>query len=171
MPKGDSDSLQPFINSRYAVAQLFCLSSFLTYSFLAAIMAGMAIIRDDEAQVSELLHSTPLTASEYTVGKFMGVLVAMVSLELRPLGHPTMLRGPFRLANYFLPVLAFAGPSIWVSAGIAFAVGERTWRPMRVYAVPTGLLMATIFIFIPTRAPGDRSGRAGLAARSRPGGG
>ncbi len=163
IPNGDPGGLQPFMNSRYAVAQLFCLTGFLVYSFFAAIMAGMSIIRDDEAEISELLHSTPLAAREYILGKFAGVmaalagvlvlhvLVAMVCLELRPVTDAATQRGPFRLASYFLPVLAFAGPAIWASAGIAFAVGERTRKPLLVYAVPTALFAATVFIFLPSR--------------------
>lgn len=146
--------VRPFVNSRYAMAQAFGLTGFLFYTFFASIMAGMSVIRDDEANVSDLLHSTPLTPGEYVYGKFCGVVTALgLALALHvllaigwyQLAAPGATLGPFRVANYALPALAFAAPGIWFSAGLAFAVGERTRRPMAVYFVPVATFVVVLF--------------------------
>src|SRR5207244_13079657 len=65
-----------FINSEFALTQLFIFLASLTYVFFVSVAAGMSMIRDDEAKVGELLHSTPLEPSEYVWGKFLALLVA-----------------------------------------------------------------------------------------------
>lgn len=161
IPSGDGDTVgeKLFINSRYAVAQSFGLVSFFVYSFFAAIMAGLATLRDDESRVSELLRSTPLTHGEYVAGKLAGVAAALALalafhlllviclIQLAPGWNPGEVRGPFRLAHFVVPALAFAAPGIWFSAGLAFAVGSRTRQPMAVFAVPTTLFLLTVYVF------------------------
>ncbi len=146
--------VRPFVNSRYAMAQAFGLTGFLFYTFFASIMAGMSVIRDDEANVSDLLHSTPLSPAEYVGGKFCGVVAALglalglhvlLAIGWYQLGAPGATLGPFRIANYAVPALAFAAPGILFSAGLAFAVGERTRRPMAVYFVPVATFVVVLF--------------------------
>jgi hypothetical protein len=117
---GVAGTVRPFVNSQHAMAQLFSLSGFLFYTFFATIMAGMAVIRDDEARISDLLRSTPLTPAEYVLGKFAGVAAALaVALALHlslaigwyQFGGVDAVRGPFRLANYAMPALAFVAPA------------------------------------------------------------
>src|SRR5207342_168561 len=49
-----------YIISEFAISQLLIFMSCLIYVFFASVAAGMSMIRDDEAKVGELLHSTPL---------------------------------------------------------------------------------------------------------------
>ncbi|MEZ5312817.1 MAG: hypothetical protein R2862_03750 [Thermoanaerobaculia bacterium] len=67
IPSGESTVAgeRAFANSPHALAQAFAIGSFFAYTFFAALMAGLALIRDDEAGVGELLHATPLTRFEY----------------------------------------------------------------------------------------------------------
>jgi ABC-2 type transport system permease protein len=161
IPSGDAatGAGRLFINSRYAVAQSLGLVSFFVYSFFAAIMAGLSVLREDEHRISELLRSTPLTRAEHVSGRLAGicaalglalalhVLVAIGLIQLAPGWNSEAVRGPFRLAHFVLPALAFAAPGIWFSAGLAFAVGNRTRQPMAVFAVPTALFLVTVYVF------------------------
>ncbi|MEO8197213.1 MAG: ABC transporter permease subunit [Thermoanaerobaculia bacterium] len=148
-----------FVNSPHALAQSFAIGSFFAYTFFAALMAGFAVIRDDEAQIGDLLHATPLTPAEYAVGKLAGVAAAlavalMVHLAFALLlnegralvGDASPAHGPFRLAAYASALALFALPGIAWTAAVAFAVGARTRRPMAVYAVPTVLFVYTILV-------------------------
>lgn len=164
IPTGDSavGGLRPFANSPHAIARIFSLTGLLFYPFLVSILAGSAILRDDEARVGDLLHSTRLTPGEFVAGKFGGVLLAAgVVLVLHTaiavgwseagayLGSPAA-RGPFRLASYVVPALAFLAPGAIFCAGLALAIAERTRSAMAVYVAPVLLVV---------------SGLAGLAPR------
>ncbi len=69
-----------WITSQFANGLMLSMVIFLFYSFFVAIAAGLAVIRDDESRVGELLHSTPLTAGEYVWGKFAAALAAFVGV-------------------------------------------------------------------------------------------
>lgn len=158
IPSGDAavGGVRPFVNSQHALAQFFALSSFFVYPFFAAIIAGLTVIRDDEANLSDLIHSTPLTPAEYIIGKFSGVLLilglailahlvfALWMFQLAFMPDADAVRGPFELANFVLPVLLFSVPGIVFCAGLSFAAGERTRKPMAVYAVPIVYFLAVI---------------------------
>ncbi|MBP7243408.1 ABC transporter permease subunit, partial [Amaricoccus sp.] len=161
IPTGETEvgGERAFVNSAHALAQSFAIASFFAYTFFAALMAGFAVIRDDEARIGDLLHSTPLTAAEYALGKFAGVAAALgVALAAHLLlalafhegpalaGVSSGAHGPFRAVSYLGAVLLFALPGIAWTAAVAFVVGLRTRRPMAVYAVPTVLFVYTILI-------------------------
>ncbi|HSF39832.1 MAG TPA: ABC transporter permease subunit [Thermoanaerobaculia bacterium] len=168
IPSGDTavGGVRAFVNSPHALAQTFAIGSFFAYTFFAALMAGLSIVRDDESGIAPLIHSTPLTPAEYVLGKFAGVIGALgVALAVHVLlaigfyqagawGGASEVHGPFRFGHYLLPALVFAAPGIWGSAAIAFAVGERTRRPMAVYAVPTLVFVLTFLLFWNWRPPG-----------------
>ena len=147
---------KPFTTSQHAMAWLFAMSGFLAYLFFTAIVAGLAVVRDDEYKLSDLIHSTRLSSTEYVCGKLLGVVaVFMVVLtahtiltvlwyQFGPLDDPLQ-RGPFGLANYVVPALVFSGPLIWASTGLAFAVGEWQRRPLATFAVPVSLFLAILF--------------------------
>ncbi len=148
--------VRAFANSPYALAQFFALAGFFLYPFFVSILSGMAVVRDDEARISELLHSTPLTSAEYIAGKFGGA-VAMLGTALLPhlvialaviqfLPNPEIVRGPFRLMHFAGTLGLFTFPGLAWCAGLAFAAGERTRRPMAVYAVPIAYFMAVTFV-------------------------
>ncbi len=168
IPSGDAAvaGVRAFVNSRHALAQGFALGSFFAYPFFAALMAGLSVLRDDEARVGDLLHSTPLTAAEYVLGKLAGVTAALgvafafhlllaIGLYQRGAwGGGSAVHGPFHLGHYVIPALVFATPGIWCAAALAFAAGERTRRPMAVYAVPTVLFVLTLTLLWTWTPPG-----------------
>src|SRR4051812_14435351 len=67
---GDSQvgGMKSHITSEFAVAQLLAVLTPLIYGFFVAVVAGMAVISDEEARVGEVLHATPLRPGEYIWG-------------------------------------------------------------------------------------------------------
>ncbi len=146
-----------FINSEFALTQLMIFLTSLIYVFFASVAAGMSVLRDDEAKVGELLHSTPLRPSEYVWGKFLGVLAALLVVlslhlgllmacnHLLPHGANAEYLGPFRLANYLRPALLFAVPTLVLFAGACFAIGGLTRKPVLVFFLPIAVVMVGVF--------------------------
>ena len=48
------------------------------------------------------------------------------------------MRGPFHVLNYLKPALLFSVPTIVFLAGVSFAVGEWTRRPVLVFCLAGG---------------------------------
>jgi ABC-type transport system involved in multi-copper enzyme maturation permease subunit len=146
-----------WITSQFSNGLMLSMVIFLFYSFFVAILAGLSVLRDEESKVGELLHSTPLTAVEYIWGKFSAVLVALSGImvahllmaafcnHLLPNDQAAEVRGPFLLANYLVPFLAFGLPPILFLAGTTFAIGERTRRPILVFVLPVALILFCAF--------------------------
>ena len=151
-----SADLSVFINSKYALIQFFAFSSLLGYPFFVSILAGMSVIRDEELNVGPIIHSTPLSAGEYIVGKYLGVWLALLLPVLAHLffailryevlfaGAPNLEAGPFSLANYLFAVLVFTIPGILLYTAITFALGVITRKTTLVYAVPVVLFVTTM---------------------------
>ena len=145
-----------WINSEFAITQLLVLVVFLLYSFFASIAGGTAVINDDEHQVQELLHSTPLRPAEYVWGKFLGVLASfalvlaiqllltILFFQFYPTDNADEIRGPLRLAAYLRPALLFSAPSILFFTGTAFAIGERSRRPIVVSLLPVAVVVLCV---------------------------
>ncbi len=157
---GDSSvgGKRAWLTSEFSVAQMLSVEAVLLYGLFAAIAAGMAIIRDDELRIGEILHATPLRAGEYVWGKFLAVCAA-VGLVLAvhmaatvalshglPRDDAEQVRGPLVLANYLWPVVAFAIPSILFFLGTSFAIGTITRKPILVFVVPVAVLLACVFL-------------------------
>jgi ABC-2 type transport system permease protein len=156
---GDSTvgGTKAWITSEFAFAFVLSTLVGVLYAFFLAIASGLAIVQDDEWQVSELLQATPLSPREYAWGKFLAVAAAfgvalglhlgfaMFFNQLVPNPHTAEIRGPFALANYLLPALVFAVPALVFYAGVAFYLGERTRRPLLVFLFPLALFLLSIF--------------------------
>jgi ABC-2 type transport system permease protein len=146
-----------WITSEFAIAMTVCITVFLFYTFFVAVAAGMAVIQDDERKVGEILHATPLTPHEYVWGKLLAVLAvlsgvlvfqqlfSMVCYHLLPNAKADEIRGPFSIAAYVVPALAFGLPSIVFTALTSFAVGLRWRRPILVFVLPVAMLLVCAF--------------------------
>ncbi len=153
-----------WITSEFAVAQLLIMLVAIVYSFFVSVAAGMALIRDGETKVGELLHATRLTPREYVWGKFLaqvasfgavlGVHLVLMALfnHVAPHGENRDSIGPFSLIHYLRPALVFALPTIVCAAGFAFAIGGVTRRPVLVFAWPLVTVMLGAF-FLWTWSP------------------
>jgi ABC-2 type transport system permease protein len=148
-----------WITSEFAVTQLIAMLVTILYAFFISVSAGMTVIRDQDLKISELLHSTPLTAGEYIWGRFLAQLATFVTVLAMHLGlmmffnhglpHPGKeILGPFVLANYLRPLPAFALPAILFYTGAAFAFGEWSRRPILVFVVPViAVLVCGFFLW------------------------
>ena len=156
---GDSTvgGTKAWITSMYAVSQMISMVVMMFYAFFVAVAAGMTVIRDDELKVGELLHATPLTPGEYVWGRFAGVTATfLVALALQMLlmiffayvfPHPGKeeMFGPFAAVHYAVPALVFALPTILFFAGVAFALGIFTRKPILVFMFPLAALLIVAF--------------------------
>ncbi len=145
------------ITSEFALAMQLSIFTILFYGFFIAVAAGMTIIQDEEWRLGELLHATPLRPGEYVRGKFAAVLLAcMIVLGIHlssmmffnhvlPNAEAEPFHGGFSAANYIKPALIFSMPAIIFFAGIAFAVGEWTRRPVAVFLLPVLIVLVDSF--------------------------
>jgi ABC-2 type transport system permease protein len=146
-----------FVTSEFAVAMQLAVVTTLFYGFFVSVVAGMTVIQDDQWRLGELIHATPLRTGEYIWAKFMAVLSGcafIVVLHLAamlffnhvlPNSATHEMHGPVHALNYLMPVLVFSAPTIVFLAGLAFAVGEWSRRPILVFILPVAVLLVDGF--------------------------
>ncbi|HKV08881.1 MAG TPA: ABC transporter permease subunit, partial [Thermoanaerobaculia bacterium] len=146
-----------WVTSEFSFALLLTFLVPMLYGFFGSIASGVAILSDDEARISDMLLSTPLTPSEYVWGKFLGIFGASSSalgvhllatfFFYHAVPDPTAaeIHGPFDLLNYLRPALVFALPTLVFYLGVAFFLGERWRRPITVFLFPTAVMMLDVF--------------------------
>ncbi len=146
-----------WVTSEFAMAKMLSIVIFLFYSFFVAIAAGLAVMRDDEWKVGELLHATPLQPREYVWGKFLAVITAFVGVllvhllsaaffnQIMPSAKAIEIRGPFQAINYLRPAILLGLPSLLFIAGTTFAIGERSRKPILVFVLPVALVLVSAF--------------------------
>jgi ABC-type transport system involved in multi-copper enzyme maturation permease subunit len=156
--------IQAHITSQFGNAYEMSLFVAVLFPLFVAVVAGMGVLRDGELRIEQLLHSTPLSPSEYVWGKFaaalatsFATLLAMVcGLMLFKHGmtgaDKPELVGAFSLANYLVPMLGLSAPLIILVAGVTFAIGERTRNAVLVNMVPLVILLGCVF-FLWTWSP------------------
>jgi hypothetical protein len=142
-----------WVTSSYAQAFLLSLIVPLLHGFFLSVLAGMLVIRDDEARIGELLHATRLEPIEYALGKFGSALataLAVVVLHVAagalcnhalPHDQASEYIGPFALRSYLEPTLVFALPTVVFLIGVAFAVGAAWKKPILVFVLPIVFLV------------------------------
>ncbi len=150
-----------------AIARGIALGTALVAGWFVAIAAGLAIIGDVGDRVGEILHSTPLLPEEYVWGKFLGVL-SIFSLGVAANLIPEMVffevlgssqdgqvlpRIAKHLGDYFETLVVFALPSLFFTAGLSFAIGERTRHKTLVYVVPVALVAWLAIVWTVHPAP------------------
>ena len=159
MGSGDArvGGTKAWITSEFAQAQLLIMMVSIIYTFFISVGAGMALIRDHDQKVVELLHSTRLTAGEYVWGKYAGLLgsflwvlasqlaLAMLFNHVMPHGENQDSIGPFVLMNYLKPTLIFAVPMLVLATGVSLAVGGLTRNGILVFVLPIGVLLFGAF--------------------------
>jgi ABC-2 type transport system permease protein len=146
-----------WITSEFANGKLFAMTIFLFYSLFIAVAAGMSVMRDEELKVGEVLHSTPLRPSEYVWGKLLAIVTAFLAVlgihllsaiffnHVLPNAKAIELRGPFHPISYLRPMFVFGLPGILFTAGTAFAIGERSRKPILVFVLPVAVIIACAF--------------------------
>ena len=115
----------------------------LFYGFFVAVAAGMTVIQDERVAAGRAAPRHAARAGEYIWAKFAAVLAGCADHPGHPPGGDAVLqpcaaqrRGPGDSAgrstslNYLKPALLFSVPTIVFLAGVSFAVGEWTRRPV-----------------------------------------
>ena len=157
---GDSSTggAQAHLTSAFGNALELTLLGGLFYTFFVAVAAGMEVIRDREERLEPLLHATPLRPSEYVWGKFLAAVGASLGMlgfqiflsaffkQLVTASSQPELIGDFSPLAYLQPAFLFGIPLIVFMAGVSFAIGERTRRPILVNMFPLALLLVSIFV-------------------------
>jgi len=163
LPAGDAavGGVQPYSNSIHALAQVFALGGLVFYTILIPLIAGSAVLRDDEAGVCELLHSTPLRAAEYIAGKYIGVsllvviavalhvVVAMFWHEAGASFGAGIVHGPFAITNYLVPAIVFTLFGALFCGALAITVAEYARNTIALYALVTLLFAWSIVALMP----------------------
>ena len=156
---GDSSvgGTKAWVTSEFSFAHVLATLIPLLYGFFASIAAGMAVVADDEAKISDMLLATPLRPAEYVWGKFLAILagfLAALGLQVlfaiffnHVLPNPAAaeIRGPFEAVNYLRPALIFGLPTLVFYMGVSFFLGERWRRPVTVFLFPIALLVLCVF--------------------------
>ena len=146
-----------FVTSEFAVAMQLAVVTILFSGFFVSVAAGMTVIQDEQWRLGELIHATPLKPGEYIWGKFMAVMSVCALILVLHLASMLFfnhvlsnseaheMRGPLRLLNYLMPMVLFAVPAIVFLAGLSFAVGEWSRRPILVFVLPVAIVLVDAF--------------------------
>ncbi|HEX7181226.1 MAG TPA: M1 family aminopeptidase [Thermoanaerobaculia bacterium] len=146
-----------WLTSEFSVAFILSLMVCIMHCFFVSIASGMAVVRDEELRVGEVLHATPLRPGEYVWGKFLAILTGfVVALAVHlllmvffnhvvPNAAAEEIRGPLEVVNYLRPALVFGLPALIFFAGVSFFLGERWRRPMAVFLFPIAVLLVGVF--------------------------
>jgi ABC-2 type transport system permease protein len=144
--------VRPYSNSPLALAQSFALGGLLFHTFLATLLSGLAVIRDRETRVSDLLLSTPLGPAGYNLGTLAGILfslglvavihtiLALLWVQLGPLVGGDSVLGPFRPGAYLAAGLACLLPGLLACGALGFLAAGLTRASLSVYACAALLL-------------------------------
>jgi ABC-2 type transport system permease protein len=145
------------ITSEFALAMQLAIFTTLFYAFFISVAAGMTIIQDEDWRLGELFHATPLRPGEYIWAKFAAVVVGCLIIlgihlaataffyHVVPNAEAQEFRGPFHIWNYLKPALMFSVPTIVFLAGVSFAIGEWTRRPVVVFLLPVAIVVLNGF--------------------------
>jgi ABC-2 type transport system permease protein len=156
---GDSmvGGTKAFITSQFAAAMQLAIVTTLFYGFFVSVAAGMTVIQDEQWRLGELIHATPLRPGEYIWAKFAAVLTGcalILTLHLAamlffnhvlPNSAAHEIRGPLSVINYVRPALLFSIPFVVFLAGLSFAVGEWSRRPILVFILPVAVVLVDGF--------------------------
>ena len=170
LPGGDAavGGVEPYSNSIYALAQIFALAGVIFYTLMVPLIAGTTLLRDDDAGISEIIHSTPLTAAEYIFGKYLGVAVMIIVAviwhvavtmfwqEFGATFGADVVHGPHALANYLLPAAIFTLFGALVCAALALLVAEYARSAIALYTLVTVLFAWSSVALMPAGADDGR---------------
>lgn len=145
-----------WVSSQFSVFYLLSVL-LLVYLFFVSIAGGMAIVRDEEANLGPLIHPTPLTARAYVLGKAGAVLATyglVLALNLAVMMASNHLLhsmaddwiGPFSLSSYLAPGLVLGLPTVAAFTGVSAWVGERFRRAMPVFVMPVVIALLGTFL-------------------------
>ena len=160
------------VNSPYLVMEGFGLISLIAL-IAAGVFTANAVLRDEESQMSEIIHTTPVGKLPYLLGRFGGAFLAtLTTVAASGLGMAAGALMPWiepeRVAAldarpYFAAFGVITVPNVLFATALLFAVAVLTRNAMATYA---GSVVLYVLYFV-SAALTDSP----LMAGSRPGGG
>ena len=163
------------VNSPFLVMEGFALMSLIAL-IVAGIFAANAVLRDDDYQMREIVHTTPVGQLHYLLGRFGGAFLAtLATVTFSGLGMAVGALMPWiepeRMASITAmdarPYLAAFGmitlPNVLFATALLFAVAVLTRNAIATYAAAVALYVLYFVCAALTDSP--------LMAGSRPGGG
>lgn len=131
----------------------FTVASGAIWLIIGAAVAGDAAARDHETRMQPLMHSAPISKTEYLCGRFLAAFtINALILLMVPLGILISLylpgitpeaRGPFRAAGYLTAYGFIALPNALVVTAIQFAAATRSRRAISAYLASVGMFMVS----------------------------
>lgn len=161
------------VNSPYLVTEAFGLLSLIAL-IAASVFAANAVLRDDDCQMSEIIHTTPVGKLRYLLGRFGGAFLATLTTVAfsgggMAVGALMPWLPPERVAAMDArPYLAAFGvitvPNVLFVTVLLFAVAVLTRNAMATYAAAVVLYVLYFVSAALTDSPlmaGSRSGGGG----------
>ncbi|HEX6898425.1 MAG TPA: M1 family aminopeptidase [Thermoanaerobaculia bacterium] len=160
------------INSPYLVMEAFGLLSLIAL-IAASVFTSNAVLRDDEYQMSEIIHTTPVGKLRYVLGRFGGAFLAtLTTVVFSGLGMVVGTLMPWlppeRVAAmdarpYLAAFAVISVPNVLFATALLFAVAVLTRNAIATYSASVVLYVLYFVSAALTNSP--------LMAGSRPGGG
>ncbi len=149
--KGISDvSVQVKENAPLIIHQFTALLNLPLLLLTSAIM-GVAVIRDYDCRIEQLIFTNPITKNEYLCGRFIGSFITMLVLSLAiPLGamcgemlstKPAAEFLTFNVGNYFISYLIIVLPNTFFLSALYFAGGAISKKAVVIYTQGIVLLI------------------------------
>lgn len=154
---GTADSTSA--NAPYTIAVLMVVLSFF-FSLITSSLVGVAVIRDEEHEMSPIIFTTPIDKGSYLFGRFGGSLIILILLNTGIIfGALTaylvgrMLPSqwevawhakeilPFDFWAYLQPFIIFTVSNIFITGALFFAAGALVRKSVVIYSQGIALLM------------------------------
>lgn len=153
--KGITDvSVQVKENAPLIIHQLTALLNLPLLLLTSAIM-GVAVIRDYDCHIEQLMFTNPITKNQYLTGRFIGSFITMLIISLAiPLGamsgellssKPPTEFLPFSAYNYMVSFLFIVLPNTFFLSALYFAGGAISKKAVVIY---TQGIIILIFVSI-----------------------
>lgn len=143
-------SVQVKANAPLIINQLTALMNLPLLLLTSAVM-GIAVIRDFDSNMEQLMFTTPITQNQYLSGRFLGSFITMILLSTAiiigsVLGElfstvPTTELLPFKISNYMISYGLVVLPNIFFLSAIYFAGGAISRKITVIYTQGIFLLI------------------------------
>lgn len=142
-------------NASYALLRNLMLLSLMYMAILTAFVCN-ALLRDDDTGYGPIIRATPITRTQYLLGRFLGaiaVVAGCVTLGALGLAAGTVMPwagavelGPNRLAPYLYGLFLVALPNVLTGGAVLFAIAAITRSTLGTYLGVIGFASAMFFV-------------------------
>ena len=130
---------------------------FYVYSYLQAVVIAFIVgdfrAADERAEIHEVIAGRPVSTAELVIGKYCGVVGAMLSLSLAVLvltvaiqaAKISVLDSPFTLSPYLIYLLVMTVPALIYMSALTFFLGSVLRQQTAVALVTIAYALAVLF--------------------------